>query len=53
MGPGGAYGGGRGPGWYPGYGAYVATRCGYYSNPNNCYAPGYGWYPCPYYNYGY
>jgi hypothetical protein len=22
-------------------------------DPNQCFAPGYGWYPCPYYNYGY
>ena len=40
-----------GPGWYPGYGAYAAPRYDY--PPNQCFDPRYGWYPCPYYNYGY
>jgi len=48
-----AYGRGYGSGCYPGYGAYVALRYGYYANPNQCFNPRYGWYPWPYYNYGY
>jgi hypothetical protein len=24
-----------------------------YANPYQCFAPGYGWYPCPYDEYGY
>ena len=46
-----AYGRGYGSGWYPGYGAYAAPRYDY--PPNQCFDPRYGWYPCPYYNYGY
>jgi hypothetical protein len=34
-------------GYGPSYGAYVAPSYGYYANPYQCFAPGYGWYPCP------
>jgi hypothetical protein len=47
------YGRRWGGGPYPSYGVSVGPSYGYYADPNQCYAPGYGWYPCPYYNYGY
>jgi hypothetical protein len=42
-------------GYGPSYGAYVAPSYGYYANPYQCFAPEYGWYPCPpnYAGYGY